>query len=70
MCVLDVHVGHADVPTESPGDVPRRSLPPSLMSPGDGELVRTTAMNFAWMDGSLPPVTENSTREKVLLLLG
>ena len=39
MCVLDVHVGQTDVPTESPGDVPRRSLPPSPMSPGGGELV-------------------------------
>ena len=46
MCVLDVHVGHTDVPTESPGDVPRRCLPPSLTSPVDGELVRTTAMDF------------------------
>ena len=46
MCVLDVHVGQTEVPTENPGDVPRRSLPPSLMSPGDGRLVRTTAMNF------------------------
>ena len=26
---------------------PRRCLPPSLMSPGDGELVRTTAMDFS-----------------------
>ena len=39
MCVLDVHVGQTDVPTESPGDVPRRSLPSSPMSPGGGELV-------------------------------
>ena len=39
MCVLDVHVGQTDVPTKGPGDVPRRSLPPSLMSPGGGELV-------------------------------
>ena len=39
MCVLDVHVGQTDVPTGSPGDVPRRSLPPSPMSPGDGELL-------------------------------
>ena len=36
MCVLDVHVGQTDLPTGSPGDVPRRSLPPSPMSPGDG----------------------------------
>ena len=51
MYVLDVHVGQTDVPTESPGDVPpgdvpRRCLPPSLISPDDGELVRTPAMNF------------------------
>ena len=46
VCVLDVHVGQTEVPTDNPGDVPRRSLLPSLMSPGDGELVRTTAMNF------------------------
>ena len=46
MCVLDVHVGQTDVPTESPGDVPRRCLLPSLMSLGDGELVRMPAMNF------------------------
>ena len=46
MCVLDVHVGQTDVPTESPGDVPRRCLPPLLTSPGDDELVRTTAMDF------------------------
>ena len=39
MCVLDVHVGQTDVPTGSPGDVPRRSLPPSPMSPGDGEML-------------------------------
>ena len=32
-------MGQTDVPTESPGDVPRRSLPPSLMSPGGGALV-------------------------------
>ena len=38
MCVLDVHVGQTDVPTESPGDVPRRSLLPSPTSPGDGEM--------------------------------
>ena len=37
--MLDVHVGQMDVPTGSPGDVPRRSLPPSPMSPGGGELV-------------------------------
>ena len=36
ICVLDVHVGQTDVPTGSPGDDPRRNLPPSLMSPGDG----------------------------------
>ena len=35
ICVLDVHVGQTDVPTGSPGDDPRRNLPPSLMSPGD-----------------------------------
>ena len=39
MCVLDVHVGQTDVPTGSPGDVPRRSLLPSPMSPGDGEML-------------------------------
>ena len=39
MCLLDVHVGQTDVPTGSPGDVPRRSLPPSPMSPGDGEML-------------------------------
>ena len=32
MCVLDVHVGQTDVPTGSPGDDPRRNLPPSPMS--------------------------------------
>ena len=31
ICVLDVHVGH----TGSPGDDPRKSLPPLPMSPGD-----------------------------------
>ena len=36
MCVLDVQT---DVPTGSPGDVPQRSLLPSPMSPGDGELL-------------------------------
>ena len=36
ICVLDVHVGQTDVPTGSQGDDPRRNLPPSLMSPGDG----------------------------------
>ena len=46
MCVLDVHVGRTDVPTESPGDVPRRCLPTSTTSPNDGELVQTTAMYF------------------------
>ena len=46
MCVLDVHVGQTDVPTESPGDVPRRCLPTSTTSPDDGELVQTTAMYF------------------------
>ena len=39
MCVLDVHVGQMDVPTGSPGDVPRRSLPPMPMSLGDGEML-------------------------------
>ena len=39
MCVLDVHVGQTDVPTGSAGDVPQRSLPPSPMSPGGGELM-------------------------------
>ena len=34
--MLDVHVGQTDFPTGSPGDDPRRNLPPSLMSPGDG----------------------------------
>ena len=48
MCVLNVHVGQTDVPTERPGDVPRRCLPPSTTSPNDGELVWTTAMNFPW----------------------
>ena len=38
MCVLDVHVGQMEVPTGSPGDVPQRSLLPSPMSPGDGEM--------------------------------
>ena len=46
MSVIDVHMEQTDVPTESLGDVPRRCLPPSQMSPGDGELVRTTAMDF------------------------
>ena len=36
-CVLDVHVGQTEVPSGSPGDDPRMNLPPSLMSPGDGE---------------------------------
>ena len=53
MCVLDVHVGQTDVPTESPEDVPRKSLPPSLMSPGEGELVRTTVTEFPRMDATL-----------------
>ena len=35
MCVLDVEVGQMDVPTGSPGDDPRRNLPPSPMSLGD-----------------------------------
>ena len=52
MCVLDVHVGQTDVPTESPGDVPRRSLPPSLMSPGDGALVRMTVTEFPRTDAT------------------
>ena len=43
MCVLDVHVGQTEVPTESPGDVPRRCLPTSTTSPDDGELVQTIA---------------------------
>ena len=39
MCVLDVlDVGQTDVPTGRQGDVPRRSLPPSPMSLGDGEM--------------------------------
>ena len=37
--MLDVHVGQTDVPTGSPGDDPRRNLPPSLMSPGDGGML-------------------------------
>ena len=36
LCVLDMHGGHTDVPTRRPGDEPRRNLPPSPMSPGDG----------------------------------
>ena len=36
MCVLDEHVGQMVVPTGSPGDDPRRNVPPSPMSPGDG----------------------------------
>ena len=46
MCVLDVHVGQTDVPTERPGDAPRRCLPTSMTSANDGELVQTTAMYF------------------------
>ena len=34
--MLDVHVGQMDVHPGSPGDDPRKNLPPSLMSPGDG----------------------------------
>ena len=34
LCVLDVHVGQTDVPTGSPGDDPRRNLPPYPMLPG------------------------------------
>ena len=34
--MLDVHVGQTDVPTGSPRNDPRRNLPPSPMSPGDG----------------------------------
>ena len=36
LCVLDMHGGHMDAPTGRPGDDPRRNLPPSPMSPGDG----------------------------------
>ena len=53
MCVLDVHVGQTDVPTERPGDVPRRCLPTSTTSANDGELVETTAteqITFIFID--------------------
>ena len=36
LCVLDMHGGHTDAPTRRPGDNPRRNLPLSPMSPGDG----------------------------------
>ena len=36
LCVLDMHGGHTDVSTGRPGHDPRRNLPPSPMSPGDG----------------------------------
>ena len=36
LCVLDMHGGHTDAPTRIPGDDPRRNLPLSPMSPGDG----------------------------------
>ena len=34
--VLDVHVGQTDIAMGSLGDDPRKNLPPSPMSPGDG----------------------------------
>ena len=53
-CVLDVHVGQAEVPTGSLGDDPQMNLPRSLMSPGDGRVLLSLSV----------PLMGNSSRRR------